>query len=159
MIVTVTLEIQLEWFDKRLMFSNPDTSKGNLISNQKAKALWSPLRDVIHENAIIGEIEYGNTFSVKIHARYPEDLDASKPIENRMFNGSSNYLAGSRRMKAKYNCMFEAKKFPFDETNCSFIMKINQGNDKPITFVNDGNVLYSGEKESKFCSEMWCRAL
>ena len=147
MIVTVTLELDLEWFDKRLTFSNPDTNQGNLISNQKSKTLWNPLRDVIHENAIIGEIKYGNDFTVKIHAKYPEDLDASKAIENRMFNGSSNYLAGTRRMKAKYNCEFEAKKFPFDETNCHFIMKINQRRDTHITFVNDGKVLYDGKNE------------
>ena len=147
MIVTVTLEVDLEWFDKRLTFSNPDIHQENLISNQKSKSLWNPLRDVIHENAIIWEIKYGNDFTVKIHAKTPQDLDASMPIENRMFNGSSNYLAGTRRMKAKYNCIFEAKKFPFDETNCHFIMKINQRRDTHITFVNDGKVLYDGKNE------------
>ena len=147
MIVTVTLEIELEWFDKRLTFSNPGIHEGHLISLQKSKTIWNPLRDVIHENAIIGEIKYGHDFSVKIHAKSPEDLDANTAIENTMFNGSSSYLYGTRRMKAKYNCMFEAKKFPFDEANCQFIMKINQRRETPISFVNDGKVLYDGKNE------------
>ena len=147
MIVTVTLEMNFEWFDRRLMFSNPDINKENLISNQKSKGLWNPLRDLIHENAIIGEIQYGNNFDVKIIAKSPEDLDASKATEDRLFNGSSNYLVGTIRMKSTYNCMFDAEKFPFDKHKCSFIMKINKRDDKPITFVNDGKVLYDGKNE------------
>ena len=41
--------------------------------------------------------------------------------------------------------MFEAKKFPFDEHNCSIIFRIDQRKDKRIIFVNDGETLYEGE--------------
>jgi hypothetical protein len=144
MIVTLTMELQITWFDKRLMFSNPMINRDNLIPGEMAKKLWTPLRDLIHENAIIGEITYDSDFSAKLLPSVPENLELSKHIENRLFNGSYNSLQLTQRMRIKYNCIFDVKKFPFDSQNCTFIMKINQLKDKPITFVNDGNVVYDG---------------
>ena len=145
MIVTITMEVTLKWFDKRLVFSNPEISKTNLITKDQTEMIWTPLREIINENAIIGEVMYDNEFSVKVNATYPGKLTASDVIENRLFNGSSNNLFGTQRMKAKYNCMFEAKKFPFDEHNCSIIFRIDQRKDKRIVFVNNGEILYEGE--------------
>ena len=145
MVVSVTMELKFKWYDKRLTFSNPEIHKRNLISNQETDSIWTPLRDIIHENAIIGEVLLDNNFAVQINASYAEDLNPKHAIENRLFNGSSNYLIGTQRMKAKYNCKFEAKKFPFDEHNCSIILRIDHRKDKKIHFLKDGEILYEGE--------------
>ena len=145
MIVTLTMELKFKWFDKRLTYSNPDINKTNLISNKLSEKIWTPLRDITHENAIIGEVTYDGDFIVQIHAIYPGDPEPKNPIENRLFNGSINDLIGTQRLKAKYNCKFDLKKFPFDEHSCFVILRLEQRDDKRIHFVNDEKILYDGE--------------
>ena len=144
MIATLTLEVHLLWYDRRLTFSNPKINKVNLIPAETASQLWTPLRDLVHENAIIGEITYVQDSTIKLHANVPEDLDASKPVENRMFNGSYNPLELTQRMKVKYNCLFNVRNFPFDVNNCSFIMKINLRKEGSIHFIDADNIRYDG---------------
>ena len=144
MIVTLTLEVHLIWYDRRLRFSNPKMNKVNLIPSETASQLWTPLRDLVHENAVIGEITYVQDNSIKLHAKVPEELDPSKAVENRMFNGSYNPFELTQRMKVKYNCLFNVRNFPFDFNNCSFIMKINQKKEGSIRFVDEDNIAYDG---------------
>ena len=145
MIVTLTLEIHIKWRDERLTFSNPIIDKDNIIPIKTAHELWTPLRDLFHENAIIGEIQYEtNNNVIKIKPTVPEDIDASHATENRLFNGSYNSLQTSRRMKIKYNCIFRVKKFPFDGQNCSFIMGISHSKESTVSFVEDGDILQNG---------------
>ena len=147
MVITVTLEIRLQWYDQRLEFNNLKVNEDTLISNENAKQLWNPLRDLIHENAVIGEVTSDSDYDVKIHPLLPEDLDVSKSQENRVFNGSYNPLKQYQRFRIKYNCLFDVKNFPFDGQNCTFVMKMNhpQNKDKKIKFTNDGQDLYRGE--------------
>ena len=145
MMVTLTMELKFKWFDKRLTYSNPDINKTNLISEEQSGKIWTPLRDIIHENAIIGEVAYDSDFVVQIHAIYPGDPEPKKPIENRLFNGSSNDLIGTQRMKATYNCKFDLKKFPFDEHDCFIILRLEQRDDKRTYFIKDEEILYDGE--------------
>lgn len=144
MIVTLTINVKLMWYDRRLTFSNPHMNEVNLIPSETADLLWTPFRDLIHENAIIGEIIYVRNNIIKLHAQFPEDLDASKPIENRIFNGSYNALELSQRMKIRYNCIFDVKSFPFDGNHCDFIMKIDKRRESAIRFVHNGDIRYGG---------------
>ena len=56
MIVTLTMEVRIRWHDKRLHFHNPKIDSENRIPTELASQLWSPLQQLIHENAILGEI-------------------------------------------------------------------------------------------------------
>ena len=102
------------------------------------------MQHLIHENAILGEIEYEDHTFVKLLAIVPENVDPGKAIEERLFNGSCNSLAFVQRVKLKYNCNFNVRKYPFDEQRCSFIMKINQLKPDSLSFTNQGNISYSG---------------
>ena len=145
MIITITLELRLKWYDRRLVFSNPISGKENLISNEKADKLWSPLRDMIHDNAIIGEIILNQHYQMTILPHIPENLDPAMPVENRLFNGSFNPLRLIQRMKVKYVCPFDVTKFPFDSQNCSIIMKIDQLKNKRMTLIQGKDVIYNGK--------------
>ena len=123
----------------------PTTNKINFISNEKSSLIWTPLRDINHESAIIGEITYGSK-TVKPHPTSPEDVDDENVIENRSFNGSSNALELAQKMKVKYNCVFDVQKFPFDGEICQFVLQINQNEDEPVSFLGDGKVTYSGPR-------------
>ena len=144
MIVTITMEIRLTWKDQRLKFFNPELNKSNIIPLQISQGLWTPLQDLKHENAIIGEIIHEDGNTLELSSNLPEDLDPQEPIENRLFKGSTNSLVLTQRMKVKYNCIFNVKKFPFDGENCRLIMKIAQRKENSITFVDNGNITYLG---------------
>jgi hypothetical protein len=149
MIITLTLEIRIMWNDKRLKFTNPSIKKGSIIPSEVADQLWTPFRNLVHENAILGEIIYDTHSNLRLISQFPEDPDASKAIENRIFNGSHNSLEITQMMKIKYNCIFDVKKFPFDTENCSVIMKVDQRNEikgpkETISFADEGYVIYNG---------------
>ena len=145
MIVTLTLEIQIKWVDSRLNYINPEFGKTNAIPHTISQDLWNPLQDLVHENAIIGEIIHENRNSFELRAEIPEDIDPGKPVENRIFSGLNNSLELRQRMKVKYNCVFDVKKFPYDGQDCHFVMKINQRKENTIAFSSDDNkVFYNG---------------
>ena len=143
MMVTVTVEILLQWFDKRLSFSNLNINNDNLIPYEESTQLWTPLRDLIHGNAIIGEIIYDKNYEVRVVPSIPQNVEASKAIENIIFNGSYNFLEWTQRMKITHHCTFKVKSFPFDAQHCYLPMKIKQRKNKPITFVNYTYVFYN----------------
>jgi len=141
--VTVTIEILLKWFDKRLTFSNLNTNNDNLIPYEESTQLWTPLRDLIHGNAIIGEITYDQNYEVRVVPNIPQDVDASNTRENIIFNGSFNFLEWTQRMKITHHCIFRVKTFPFDKQHCYLPMMIKQRKNKPITFLNSTSVYYN----------------
>ena len=144
--ITITLEMKIKWFDKRLTFFNPTTNKNNFISKEIVSQIWTPLRDMIHESAIIGETKYGYHRHVKLLPSSPEDVDVAPAVEDRSFNGSANALELTQMMKMKHNCIFDVKKFPFDESTCEFVFKLNQNKEEPVSFLGDGKVVYRGSE-------------
>ena len=145
MLVAMTVELTLTWYDGRLSFSNPTNGQDNIIPYHRSKDLWTPLRSLIYENAIVGEVIHDRR-DIKILPKAPNPLYTSTSIENVVFNGSYNPLILIQRMKIKYDCRFDVKKFPFDSQTCSFIMKINQQKMTSVRFISDGNTVYEGLK-------------
>ena len=145
MVLSLTMKITLTWYDRILAFSNlmPDTY--HVIPNEKMSLLWHPLRDIVQENAIIGEIEYDKQ-EMRVYGNITEMSDFTNPRENRRFNGSCNPLSLTLRMKIKYNCEFDVRRFPFDGQRCPLIMRINQRRSKKLRFIDEGNTIYSGKK-------------
>ena len=50
------------------------------------------MQNIIHENAVIGEITYDSMDDIKVIANIAEPLDTNKAIENRIFNGTFNSI-------------------------------------------------------------------
>ena len=145
MMVELTMEVFLTWSDERLLFFNPQRNKDNIISDGLWKKMWNPMRNIIYENAIVGEVIY-DWHIIQILPNVPEPLDASNAIENVIFNGSYNPLQLRQRMKVKYDCRFDVTRFPFDVQECSFIMKINNRMMTSIRFLSDQNAVYEGQR-------------
>ena len=144
MMVALTMEISLIWHDGALSFFNPSYDQDNILRYQKSKQLWTPMRNLVHENAIVGNVIYEQR-EIKILPNAPEPPDSSTAIENEIFNGSHNPLKLTQRMKIKYDCRFDVKKFPFDDQNCSFIMKIKQQKMTTLRLISSNNAVYLGE--------------
>ena len=144
MIVGLTIKIRMKWYDERLTFRNPSMNQDNILSAETGRQLWLPLDNLIHENAIIGEVKYDNQKEIMLHPGMPEGVNFALPIENRIFNGSNSLLEVSQRMKIRYNCIFNVKNFPFDRTECYFPMGINLHKSTALHVVEDGTIMYNG---------------
>ena len=145
MIVTLTMKIILEWFDSRLMFSNLMYHTENIMPEEHADRIWSPLRDMTYENAVIGEVTYDSDYIINIVPIVPERWDVSSPRENRVYNGSYNPLILTHRKRIKFGCTFDVTRFPFDDEKCMLFIKLKQRGNRRISFLESKNVLYSGE--------------
>ena len=153
--IILTIEFHLSWNDKRLTFSNPSKTGKNHIPHLIKERLWTPMLNIIHENAVIGEITYDSMDDIKLIANVAEPPVINKAIENRVFNGTFNKLELTQRGKIKYNCLFNVKNFPFDGQNCTAIMKLAQTKAEVIVFFGDGNVTYKGpENVDQFLIEI-----
>lgn len=144
MIVILTIEIRMKWHDERLAFYDPFMNRENMVHYAKATQIWTPLDDLIIENAIIGEITYDKHKKVQVYPNIPEDTDSALPNENRIYNGTYNFLAVSQRMKVKFNCKFDVYKFPFDEQQCHLVFKMNRYKYTKLKFVEDASIVYNG---------------
>ena len=58
MMVTLIMELCSTWHDERLSFVNPSSDQDDIISVTQYQKLWTPMRDIIHENAIVGHVNY-----------------------------------------------------------------------------------------------------
>ena len=59
----------MRWKDSRLLFSNLYREGENRVPVKTIQKLWLPLNNVIHSNAIIGEIHKDSTTKVVIQAQ------------------------------------------------------------------------------------------
>ena len=146
MVVTLTLKIGFQWHDERLQFLNPTPNKNNLIPKLESDHVWNPLNDLIYENAIIGEIKTEQDYQMEVMPIVADAIDPSYAIENSLFNGKCNPMELKKRLKIKYSCLFDVRKFPFDQKICEFKMKINQHGDKRIKFIGNGDIEYTGSQ-------------
>ena len=144
MMVALTMELYLEWYDGRLSFFNAYDDQDNIITDDESKLIWTPMRNLVHENAVVGDVIYDQNEEIKMVTNAPEPLDILEAIENVVYNGSYNPLALTRRMKIKYDCTFDVKKFPFDEQNCSVIMKISNQKLKSLRLKSIQKAVYEG---------------
>ena len=58
MIVSLTIKTRITWYDGRIRVFNPTIGKANIVPRELVDQMWTPLIDLEHENAILGEIIY-----------------------------------------------------------------------------------------------------
>ena len=123
MLIGITFEIAIKWKDDRLFFENLDTDGANLISTETANKLWLPSDNIVHDNAILGDIVIDNRKNVGVR-NLTDAIPASitNSIENSNFYGSQAELFVVQRIKAIYNRTFELSRFPFDVHECDFVL-------------------------------------
>ena len=123
MFVELTIQLNMKWFDQRLNFKNLMINQENLVPLDIAEKLWLPTENIVHENAIIGKIEYGAR-QISVIPSSAEDMDPGKTEENRIFTGANNPLKIEQRLNIVYNCLFDVEKLLFDKGACNFTTSI-----------------------------------
>ena len=146
MLIGITFEIQIKWKDIRLNFENLSPNEKNLIPEKISNVLWLPCENIIHDNAILGEIVQDRHRVVGVL-----NLTESMPvlttdsIENYVYNGTATQLFMLQRFKITYSCIFGLAKFPFDEHDCNFIIKLRRQGNSSISFAQDKpSIIYHG---------------
>ena len=146
MMIGITFLLNFKWSDGRLDFHNLDSNGYNLISAAATSNLWLPSENIIHENAILGQIITDSQRIIGVtNLTTAMRSDTTSSIENYKFKGSNAQMFMSQRFKIMYSCIFELSKFPFDEHTCNFTMGLVVGNKSSITFThNMPSVSYVG---------------
>ena len=146
MLIGITFEIRIYWNDNRLSYENLDAKGNNLISEEVANKLWLPSDNIIHDNAILGEILKDNHRDVGVNnLTAPEPMTIVNSMENYIYKGSKTRLFMVQRFKTISSCIFELSKFPFDEHGCNLTLKLKLGSANLISFANDKpSVIYNG---------------
>ena len=146
MIVGLTVKIKMRWKDSRLTFTNLDRKKKNQVPKEIADRLWIPLDNVVYANAVIGKTYQDRIRRVFIKPTSEPLLPSGYEIyEDMFYEGKENELEASQLFRVEYNCVFEVEKFPFDEHDCPFILKMMLiQNDSLILVQDDPSVIYKG---------------
>ena len=138
MAIGITFEVQIKWKDSRLNYENIKPHDKNLLSLEAANKLWLPCENIIHDNAILGQIIEDKHRSVGVTSlTNQKPVDIKQSIENYLYTGSEAELFMVQRFKIVYNCVFTLAKFPFDEHACNFIMQLKTQKNNSIAFVKD----------------------
>ena len=80
MLVGLTIEIRLRWQDRRLKFTNI-LDEANKVAGSLRKHLWLPMREIVHQNAVIGEIKksgHGTLTIRNLTGPLPQDVEREK---------------------------------------------------------------------------------
>ena len=64
--IGITFDLQIEWSDDRLTFINMDTKRKTKVSVESAEHLWLPSENIIHENAVVGEVIENNHRVIRV---------------------------------------------------------------------------------------------
>ena len=108
----LTIDIQMIWRDHKLVFEDISDKKENVdsfkvIAKRELGNIWLPMTEIIHENAVIGEVVEDKLFHVKIIASsMPEEINLEEDVEALLYQGSKNDLVMSQRFKLEYRCDF-----------------------------------------------------
>ena len=149
MLVGLTVEIKMSWNDSRLRFANLNPDKKNPVPERIVEQLWLPLDNILHENAVIGKIhedDIRRVFVVPISE--PILLDGYETYEELLYDGAENSIEVSQRFRIEYDCVFNLEKFPFDEQECDFVMKMNLDHNNSMALVEDDPpIIYNGESK------------
>ena len=140
MCVGITFDTKIKWTDGRLNFENMDQKGKNLISVKSEVNFWIPSDNIIHYNAVIGEIiedkdnRVVHVTNLTAGIRYR----TTESIENYLYPGENTKLVMMQKFKIIYRCTFDVTKFPFDKHRCSFTIKLSLGKKDSAVFMKNG---------------------
>ena len=151
MTVGLTIVLSLTWRDRRLDFHNLLRQEKFFadaveVTNEERERLWLPMPNIIHENAILGNIEEDKRSYVNIlPKKAAEEMTLDMSEENLVYLGSDNDLLMSKQFKLKFRCIFVLVFFPFDTQSCQFLIVMNIKGNTSIALDNSlTSIQYDG---------------
>ena len=151
MTVGLTIVLSLTWRDRRLDFHNLLRQENFFadaveVTNEERERLWLPMPNIIHENAILGNIEEDKRSYVNIlPKKAAEEMTLDMSEENLVYLGSDNDLLMSKQFKLKFRCIFVLVFFPFDTQSCQFLIVMNIKGNTSIALDNSlTSIQYDG---------------
>ena len=151
MTVGLTIVLSLTWRDRRVDFHNLLRQENFFadaveVTNEERERLWLPMPNIIHENAILGNIEEDKRSYVNIlPKKAAEEMTLDMSEENLVYLGSDNDLLMSKQFKLKFRCIFVLVFFPFDTQSCQFLIVMNIKGNTSIALDNSlTSIQYDG---------------
>ena len=151
MTVGLTIVLSLTWRERRVEFHNLLRQENFFedaveVTDEERKMLWLPMPNIIHENAILGNIEEDKRSYVNIlPKKSAEEMTLEMSEESLVYLGSDNDLLMSKQFKLKFRCIFVLVFFPFDTQSCQFFIVMNIKGNTSIALDNSmASIQYDG---------------
>ena len=147
MVIELTFDSIIRWTDGRLSYANLHNSTGTLVRSKLAQKIWNPLNHIISDNAFIGKV-YENRRTRRL---FVEPTISALPFkirqkyEERLWSGHDNHLQVNQRYRIEYECLFNLRKFPFDDQECNIKLQLKMDGNRRLHFLADNSsIMYSG---------------
>ena len=144
--VALTLSLEIKWHDSRLRYFNLNSDDENVVPATQARKIWSPYAIMMMENVLLDTFELGHRHGMKILPNSSDITEVTTAYENRVFNGSYNFLEMSTRAQLVYQCKFDVQKFPFDRQTCPLSFEFENVPGTKFSVVDNG-LLNKGETD------------
>ena len=152
MMIGVTMKITMKWKDNRLIYKNILQYQKKRVDSDILSGIWSPMRNLYYNNAIIGDKYEEKEKHVSIFTNSsPLEFDIFLHREEKVYEGKTTVMEVVQRWKSTYTCNYQFTKFPFDRHRCSFIMKIKSPENRKVKLLAESNhsLQYTGSKSVK----------
>ena len=146
MIVTLTMEIRIRWFDGRLTYKNLVENETNFIPERESNGIWLPLNNIIFIDSVAGDTFRDDTKEIAVRASRANGTDAENSYEDSQFYGDANELEMTQIFKVSFKCIFDLYQFPFDQETCEFPIKMRRTEKLTNILVEDypQPIIYNG---------------
>ena len=143
----MTMELQMNWKDTRLMFKNISPGVRRLVTDEVKEKLWLPIDHIKHGKSIIGMVRPGPEKRVDVYTETaPLPVEVFRSFEDFQFNASECHLNAVQRFRIDYTCKFNLNNYPFDQHTCKFYLGIDSTEQNRVTLVGtDHSFCYIGD--------------
>ena len=151
--VGLTLEVTMKWYDDRIQFRNLFPGQKHRLNSEVVQDLWNPFDKLVFENAIIGKTLKAEYFEVFVVAARNstisfKSLSPYRSLEDIWFDGKTNMLESTKRLKLEYFCVFLLLQFPFDNQKCDLKLNLKNTKNSNVFFSEDmSKYSYSGPED------------
>nr|XP_027229707.1 glycine receptor subunit alpha-4-like [Penaeus vannamei] len=139
MLLSVSYNLRMTWFDNRLTFNNlKNLTRLNTVSLDQVAGLWRPRLGFINTDDIQNTAVDADavTTVVKLDQTFAPDL--SNPYEVEVYRGDTNPISSTRKYSTVYTCNFDLVLYPFDIQFCYMKLQILSASSEYLIFNSRG---------------------
>ncbi|XP_076058656.1 uncharacterized protein LOC143035676 [Oratosquilla oratoria] len=135
MLVSVSYNLRMSWFDNRLSYNNLKVlTRLNTLASEQVDVLWRPIIGFINTD----EIQHTHVDQEAVTVIIRDDInfvrDFSNPNEVEIYSGDTNPVSTTRKYSTVYTCNFDLVLYPFDIQSCFLQLKILSASSEYIIF-------------------------
>nr|XP_053628974.1 uncharacterized protein LOC128686190 [Cherax quadricarinatus] len=148
MLLSVTYNLRLTWYDNRLTYNNlKKLTRLNSVSQEQAEMLWRPTLSFLNTDNIQNTAVDSDAVTTVIMEDENNVPDLSNPYEVEIYQGDTNPVSTTRKYHTVFTCFFDLVLYPFDIQKCDMQFQILSASSEYLIFnLSGSSVEYMGPK-------------